>query len=154
MALGNRKKEITELKHLLASIRDENKLLQQKLEKSGIREDYAFIGANDLLNMLHMGRSGLWLKTVNTDHYWLSPIAREILGLKADLDVNEGVLKNIILPEDRQVFDKLLQEVLGNCKPGETYGRRCEGIQGYFCKDGLPQGTGRFQSKGINRYHY
>ena len=110
MVLGNRKKEINGLKQGIAALEAENDRLKKSLKEAGI-EDNANFNLSFLSKVLDLNGIGIWVRTSDNETLWLSLTAKEILGYISDKTVSADQLKSSILPEDRPIFDKAINDV-------------------------------------------
>ena len=109
MVLGNKKKEISGLKQRVAELEQENKTLLQVVKESTM-DDNPLYNLNVLSKLLDINGIGIWTYAAAHSKLWLSGIAREILGYKNEVAISLEQLKNSILPEDRQIFEKALTD--------------------------------------------
>ncbi len=109
MALGNRKKEITELKQKLEACEAEIRMLKtQTMHES--REDSRYYTLPVLSRVMEMNCIGFWIRSADNAVFWLSSTAKEILGMSGD-KITWDSFKNIILPEDRSLFEKTVSDI-------------------------------------------
>ncbi|MBN2481636.1 MAG: response regulator [Bacteroidales bacterium] len=107
MGIGNRRKEIKDLRQLAVMLEEENRRLKSIL--GGI-----YAGGDSqsdlqvLLKVLEICGTGFIIKPFGHTNVILSPRAAEILGLRTEHDISVDVIKNLIPPEDRIFFDKAL----------------------------------------------
>jgi signal transduction histidine kinase len=118
MVLGSKKKEITLLKQKNAELVAENERLSKILRLTGIQDDVHF-NLPVLSRILELNNIGICIKKDDSEEFWLSFLAREILGCKIEFSISWEIFRSLILPEDRPVFDKALHEIRPGCKPIE-----------------------------------
>jgi signal transduction histidine kinase/CheY-like chemotaxis protein len=118
MVLGSKKKEITLLKRKNAELEAENERLSKILRLTGIQDDIRF-NIPVLSRILELNNIGICIKKDHSEEFWLSSLAREILGCKIDVSISREQFRTLILPEDRPAFDKALHEIHPGCKPVE-----------------------------------
>lgn len=118
MVLGSRKREITLLKQKNAELEAENERLSKILHNAGIQDDIHF-NLPVLSRIVELNSIGICIKKVKSEDFWLSSLAREILGWKSDVSISWEMYRSLILPEDRPAFDKALHEIQPGCKPIE-----------------------------------
>lgn len=118
MVLGNKKKEIAELKKKIAELEVDNVRLLKTLKEADM-EDNASFNLAYLSKIIDLNGIGIWVKNSNSELLWLSAIAKEILGYKSDNTTTIDQFKSSILPEDRPVFEKALNDIHQNSKVSE-----------------------------------
>ncbi|HLO57440.1 MAG TPA: response regulator [Bacteroidales bacterium] len=117
MVLGNKKKEITELKARLAEKDNEINRLREVIDKISIDEN-SFFNLKFTLKLLDTG--GIGIITYDGEKVWLSQAAKEILGYKGEAHMSLDQIRNSVLPEDRQAFEKTLNDISQGFKIPET----------------------------------
>ncbi len=118
MVLGSRKREITLLKQKNAELEAENERLSKIIHNAGIQDNIHF-NLPVLSRIVELNHIGFCIKKVDSEDFWLSSLAREILGWKSDISISWEMYRSLILPEDRPAFDKALHDIQPGCKPIE-----------------------------------
>jgi signal transduction histidine kinase/CheY-like chemotaxis protein len=118
MVFGNRNKKIASLTRRIAALEAENDRINNTLQKTGV-EDRDHFNLPFLLKFLELTGIGIWVKTIESEALWLSLSAKEIMGFKSDITISTDQLKSSILPEDRPIFEKALNEILQDGKVAE-----------------------------------
>jgi signal transduction histidine kinase/CheY-like chemotaxis protein len=118
MVLGNRKKEILELRQKLADLEKENERLSRFIKQNTDSENPVF-NLNSLQVLFDASGIGLWTYTSDKDQLYLSCIAREIMAYKTDKAITFEQFKNSVLPEDRPVFEKSFNDARQGFKIAE-----------------------------------
>ncbi|MFO7368999.1 MAG: response regulator [Bacteroidales bacterium] len=119
MVLGNRKKEIHRLKQRIAELESENESLNVALKNTGNAENNK-LSLPVLSKILEINSIGVIVFASDSKSLWLSAIAKEIMGYqKGDAPISVEQFKASILPEDRPVFDKTIQEARNSIKNAE-----------------------------------
>jgi signal transduction histidine kinase/CheY-like chemotaxis protein len=118
MILGNKKKVIAELKQKLADLEAENKYIRNIIDNAGI-DDSPFTSLPVLSKIIDINKIGYWIKDKKSNDLWLSQTALEILGFKSDKTITWETFKNTILPEDRLIFEKVVNELQPGSKSVE-----------------------------------
>ncbi len=116
--LGNRKKEIAELRQKITSLETENARLTNIINKTGIEGDP--LNSIVLLSRaLELNGIGLWAKYDTRDNIWISSMAMDIMGYKESPALTLEQIKLSVIPEDRPEFEKALNDVLQGFRIGE-----------------------------------
>jgi signal transduction histidine kinase len=110
MVLGNRKKEITGLKQRITALEADNDRLNKSLKEAGVEDD-ANYNLRFLSKVLALNGIGIWVRASDSETLWLSLTAKEILGYTNDKTISADQLKSSILPEDRPIFDKAINDL-------------------------------------------
>ncbi len=119
MVLGNRKKEIHRLKQRIAELESENDSLNVALKNTGNAENNN-LTLPVLSKILEINSIGVIVFASDSKSLWLSAIAKEIMGYqKGDASISVEYFKASILPEDRPVFDKTIQDARNSNKNTE-----------------------------------
>jgi signal transduction histidine kinase len=118
MVLGSKKREISLLKQNIAKLEAENDRLRKTIKDAGI-EDNEHFNLSVLSKILELNGIGFFIKKPESEDYWFSSLAREILGFKDEKVVTQEMFKSSILPEDRPGFEKTFHDFLPGCKPCE-----------------------------------
>src|SRR5512133_1514352 len=108
--LGNRRKEINDLKQKIAGLEEENTRLHQLVKDSSIKEN-PLINVTAIFMLLNIAETGIWTWHPETEKLWLSSSARDIFGYKNGSPTSLEQMKVSILPEDRPAFDKAVADV-------------------------------------------
>ncbi len=109
MVLGNRKKEISSLKQKIADLERENELLNQTVKNTTLAAN-PLLTINNFQKLLNSSGIGIWTYSSADECLWLSSTSKEILGYRNETCGLEQ-MKNSILPEDRAVFEKAINDV-------------------------------------------
>jgi signal transduction histidine kinase/CheY-like chemotaxis protein len=109
MALGNRKKEITELKQKLEACEAEIRMLKKQTMHES-RDDSRYYTLPVLSRVMELNCIGFWIRSADNSVFWLSSTAKEILGISGE-KITWDSFKNIILPEDRSLFEKTVSDI-------------------------------------------
>jgi len=115
MALGYKKKEIVELRQRLEAAETELLMLKKPPMPDG-REDRQYFTLPILSRVLELNGIGLWIRSNATNECWISDTAREITGIKGK-EITWDAFRNIILPEERIIFEKTINDLLQTGKP-------------------------------------
>jgi signal transduction histidine kinase/CheY-like chemotaxis protein len=118
MVLGNRKKEIAVLKQKLAVLEVENERLKKTLKEAGI-EDNTCLNLLFSSKILDLNGIGVWVRANDNDTLLLSATAKEIFGYKNNGTITADQFRSSILPEDRPIFEKALNDVRQGGKVSE-----------------------------------
>ncbi|MBN2813733.1 MAG: response regulator [Bacteroidales bacterium] len=116
--LGNKKKEIAELKQKITTLETENARLTNIIHKTGIEDD----PQNSIVLLskaLELNGIGLWAKYASRDNIWISSIAGDVMGFKESTALTLEHIKLSIIPEDRPEFEKALNDVSQGFRIGE-----------------------------------
>jgi len=116
MVLGNRKREITLLKKRIAELETENIRLNTTIREAGI-EDNSHFNLFVLAKAMELNSMGIWVRNPESEIFWFSSLAMEILGIKGDMDITLEVFRSYVLPEDRPMFEKAMNDMHQGCKP-------------------------------------
>lgn len=116
--LGNRKKEIAELRQKITSLETENARLTNIINKTGIEGD-PLNSIVILSKALELNGIGLWAKYDTRDNLWISSMAMDIMGYKESPAPTLEQIKLSVIPEDRPEFEKALNDVLQGFRIGE-----------------------------------
>lgn len=116
--LGNRKKEIAELRQKITSLETENARLTNIINKTGIEGD-PLNSIVILSKALELNGIGLWAKYDTRDNLWISSMAMDIMGYKESPALTLEQMKLSVIPEDRPEFEKALNDVLQGFRIGE-----------------------------------
>ncbi len=109
MALGSKRKEIAELKLKMAASEAEKIRLEKMLHDSAVADNPHF-NLKTLAKLFEINGMGVLTISSDLQAIWLSPIAREILGYIPDQPGSLELLKNSVLPEDKSILDKAIQD--------------------------------------------
>lgn len=118
MVLGNRKKEITDLKQKIADLEKEKERLNILINQN-TSPDNPLFNLSSLWKLFDASGIGLWTFASESNSLWLSCVARELLGYKTEAAVTLDQLKNSVLPEDRSILEKALADVKQGFKISE-----------------------------------
>ncbi len=118
MVLGSKKKAIAELKQRIAELGAENDRLKKTLKNAGV-EDNLHFNLPVLSKLLEINGTGIWFRDPEKDIFWLSSLARDILGIKDESNVTAEVFRMLVIPEDRPDYEKTMNEFHPGCKPAE-----------------------------------
>src|SRR5512133_2372254 len=102
--LGNRRKEINDLKLKITGLEEENARLHQLVKDSSIKEN-PLINVTAIFRLLDTAGTGIWTWHPETEKLWLSSSARDIFGYKKGPPTSLEQVRGYILPEDRPAFD-------------------------------------------------
>jgi signal transduction histidine kinase/CheY-like chemotaxis protein len=110
MVLGKKNKTI-------ASLKSELDKRDAELEK--LRASHSGPGEIPPIQsaVLEMNETGYWIRNRDGSGFWISPLARTIMGLSASADWDN--LRNAILPDDRPAFERCINELKPESKPQE-----------------------------------
>ncbi len=102
MVLGKKNKTIASLK---------SELEKREAEIERLRALYAGPGESPPIQsaILEMNETGYWIRNRDCSGFWISPLARTIMGLSASAGWDN--LRNAILPDDRPAFDRSVNEL-------------------------------------------
>jgi signal transduction histidine kinase/CheY-like chemotaxis protein len=117
MILGNKNKTISALRQKVEACEAEIRLLKNSSKPEGIVETANF-SLPVLSRVLDLAGIGYWIRSSEKETLWLSPSARDIMGIPVEL-ISWDSFRNIILPEDRAVFDKSVADNLQSGKKSE-----------------------------------
>jgi hypothetical protein len=78
MVLGSKKREISLLKQNIAKLEAENDRLRKTIKDAGI-EDNEHFNLSVLSKILELNGIGFFIKKPESEDYWFSSLAREIL---------------------------------------------------------------------------
>lgn len=116
MVLGNKKREITLLRKRITELEAENIRLNTTLREAGI-EDSSHFNLLVLAKSIELNALGMWVKNPESEFFWFSSLAREILGIKGDNEITLDIFKSYVLPEDRPIVEKAIHDVHHGGKP-------------------------------------
>jgi PAS domain S-box-containing protein len=117
MILGNKNKIIAELKQKLEASEAEVRKLKKSQGSEG-PEESAYYSLSILSKVMDLTGTGYWIRRTDREVFWLSPAAREIMGIQGEQTTWDS-FRNTILPEDRSVFDKTMADILQSGKTAE-----------------------------------
>jgi PAS domain S-box-containing protein len=110
MIIGNRKKEISALKEKIADLEAKITQLKKNAGESAA-EDNPLITVAVLSRILELNGTGFFIISSDFENLWLSNTAKEILGYKCEVVVTIEHIRNSVLPDDKPVFERILNDL-------------------------------------------
>jgi len=117
MVLGNKNKKIAGLQQKLEEYEAELRLLRLS-DTTGTMAESRNDSLLILRKVLELNGIGYWIRPADVGQFWLSPAAKEIMGIPGE-EVTWDSFRNTILPEDRAVFEKTIADILQSGKSAE-----------------------------------
>jgi signal transduction histidine kinase/CheY-like chemotaxis protein len=110
MVLGKKNKTI-------ASLKSELEIREAEIEKLRASRTSPDKNLPIQAALLEMNETGYWIRNRDSSGFWISPLARTILGLTEPVGWDN--LRTAILPDERPAFDRMISDLKPESKPQE-----------------------------------